>query len=97
MCEVSCIGLIIATGKSSDGSYFRFNIQINEIYCDKLDRICQVGFAGPWHWPASDRSDAYCDVFDVCACVCARVNGVPDLVCVMEACLIRVICVDCGI
>ena len=32
----------------------------------------------------------------VCMCVC-RVNGGLDLVCVMEACLIRVICVDCGI
>ena len=39
--------------------------------CDKLDRICQVGFAGAWHWLASGHSDAYCDVFDVCACVCA--------------------------
>ena len=39
--------------------------------CDKLDRFCQVGFAGAWHWPASGRSDAYCDVFYVCACVCA--------------------------
>ena len=26
-----------------------------------------------------------------------RVDGGPDLVCVMEACLIRVICVNCGI
>ena len=32
----------------------------------------------------------------VCMCVC-RVNGGPDLVCVMKACLIRVICVNCGI
>ena len=39
--------------------------------CDKLDRICQVGFAGAWHWLASGHSDAYYDVFDVCACVCA--------------------------
>ena len=30
--------------------------------CDKLDRICQVGFVGAWHWPASGRGDAYCDV-----------------------------------
>ena len=35
--------------------------------------------------------------FYVCACVCACVNGGPDLVCVMEACLIHVIFVDCGI
>ena len=66
-------------------------------YCDKLDRTCQVGFAGAWHWPVSGRSDAYCDVFYVCACVCARVNGSPDIVCVMEACLICGICVNCGI
>ena len=39
--------------------------------CDKLDRICQVGFAGAWHWPASGNCDAYCDMFDACACVCA--------------------------
>ena len=32
-------------------------------------------------------------VWCVCMCVC-RVNGGPDLVCVMEACLI---CVNCGI
>ena len=32
----------------------------------------------------------------VCMCVC-RVNGGPDLVCVMEACLICGICVNCGI
>ena len=56
-----------------------------------------MGFAGAWHWPASGRSDAYCDVFDVCACVCARVNGGPDIVCVMEACSICGICVNCGI
>ena len=35
-------------------------------------------------------------VWCVCMCVC-RVNGGPDLVCVMKACLIRVICVNCGI
>ena len=35
-------------------------------------------------------------VWCVCMCVC-RVNGGPDLVCVMEACSIRVICVNCGI
>ena len=64
---------------------------------DKLDRICQVGFADAWHWPVSGRGDAYCDMFDVYACVWARVNGGPDLVCVMEACLVRVNCVDCGI
>ena len=72
-------------------------IALTETWCDKLDRICQVGFAGAWHWPASGHSDAYCDVFDVCECVYARVNGGPDLVCVMEACLICVICVNCGI
>ena len=72
-------------------------ISIEYIYSDKLDRICQVGFASAWHWPASGHGDAYCDVFYVCACVCAYVNGGPDLVCVMEACLIRVICVDCGL
>ena len=55
------------------------------------------GFADAWHWPVSGRGDAYCDMFDVHACVCARVNGGPDLVCVMEACLIHVICVNCGI
>ena len=32
----------------------------------------------------------------VCMCVC-RVNGGPDLVCVMKACLIRVIRVNCSI
>ena len=64
--------------------------------CDKLDRICQVGFVGAWHWPVSGRVDAYCDVF-MYVHVCTRVNSVPDLVCVMEACLIRVICVSCGI
>ena len=56
-----------------------------------------MGFAGAWHWLASGHSDAYCDVFYVCECVCARVNGGPDLVCVMGACFISVICVDCGI
>ena len=35
-------------------------------------------------------------VWCVCMCVC-RVNGGPDLVCVMEACLICVICVNRGI
>ena len=44
---------------------------IKHYYCDKLDRICQVGFVSAWHWLASGNSDAYCDVFDVCACVCA--------------------------
>ena len=62
--------------------------------CDKLHRICQVGFAGAWHWPSSGRSDAYCDVFYVCACVCARVNGGLVLVYMMEVCLICVICVN---
>ena len=33
----------------------------------------------------------------VCACVFARVNGRPDLVCEIEACLIRVIFVNCVI
>ena len=32
----------------------------------------------------------------VCMCMC-RVNGGPDLVCVMKACIIRVICVNCGV
>ena len=72
-------------------------IAIPHYSCDKLDRICQVGFAGAWHWPASGRGDAYCDVFDVCACVWARVNGGPDIACVMEACLICVTCVNCAI
>ena len=35
--------------------------------------------------------------FYVCACVFGRVNGGSDLVCVMKACLIRVICVNCAI
>ena len=56
-----------------------------------------MGLSGAWHWPASGDGDAYCDMFDVYACVCARVNGGPDLVCVMEACLIRAICVNCSI
>ena len=66
------------------------------VLCDKLDRICHVGFAGAWHWLASGRSDAYCDVFYVCAWVCA-VWMVVRTMCVMEACLIHVICVNCGI
>ena len=41
--------------------------------CDKLDWICQVGFPGDCRWPATGDSDAYCDVFYVCACVCVRV------------------------
>ena len=80
-----------------DDNKIKYTCSLNHYKCDKLDRICQVGFADAWHWPVSGRGDAYFDMFDVYACVCARVNGGPDLVCVMEACLIRVICVNCGI
>ena len=41
--------------------------------CDKLDWICQAGFPGACRWPATGDSDAYCDVFYVCVCVCVSV------------------------
>ena len=50
-----------------NSSFFFFKEERGE--CDKLDRICQVGFAGAWHWPASGHSDACCDVF-LCVCMC---------------------------
>ena len=77
--------------------YSLFFLKDEKGECDKLDWFCQVGLAGVCHWPVSDRDDAYCDMFDMYVCVCARGNGGPDLVCVTEACLIRVICVNCGI
>ena len=54
-----------------DSQVWLLQHSIEPFYCDKLDIICQVGFAGAWHWLVSGHSDANCDVFDVCACVCA--------------------------
>ena len=64
-------------------------------FCDKLDRICQVRFASAWHWR---QATVMLTVTFSCVCMCVcPCEWCPDLVCVMEACLTRVICVDCGI